>query len=320
MYGITETTVHVTYRPIRLGDLDRRGSLIGKALPDLRLYLVDRYGHPAPYGVAGEIWVGGDGVSEGYLYRDELTAQKFVTDPFSDDSGKVYRSGDLARFLPDGEIEYLGRIDSQIQIRGFRVELGEIETCLASHLGIHETHVVADQGTTDTRLLAYCLGDGKQTPTVGDLRTHLAGRLPDYMIPSHFIFVDAFPLTVNGKLDNQSLPLPESQRDQTETYVAAQNGTEEVIAEAFAEALGVTRVGRDANFFDLGAHSMSIIHVHRRLQQEHGMNVSVVAFYEFPTVHLLATHLMGDPVSDSTGAEATDRAVQRRKARQRRRS
>ena len=319
MYGITETTVHVTYRPIRLGDLDRRGSLIGEALPDLRLYLVDRYGHPAPYGVAGEIWIGGDGVSEGYLYRDELTAQKFVSDPFADYSGKVYRSGDLARFLPDGEIEYLGRIDSQIQIRGFRVELGEIETCLASHLQIHEAHVVADQGTTDTRLLAYCLGDGKQTPTVGDLRTHLAGRLPDYMIPSHFIFLDAFPLTVNGKLDIQSLPLPESQHDQTETCVAAQNGTEEVIAEAFAAALGVTRVSRDANFFDLGAHSMSIIHVHRRLQQEHGMNVSVVAFYEFPTVHLLATHMMGDPVSDSTGAE-TDRAVQRRKARQRRRS
>jgi amino acid adenylation domain-containing protein len=322
MYGITETTVHVTYRPIRLADLDRRRSLIGRALPDLQLYIVDPAGQPAPVGVAGEIWIGGDGVAQGYLRREQLTAEKFTADPFrAEGEGRVYHTGDRARFLPDGDVEYLGRIDSQVQIRGFRVELGEIETRLATHPLVKEAVVVADRQGADSRLIAYCLGADKGHPAASDLRRFLAGNLPEYMMPTHFVCLDAFPLTVNGKLDRRSLPTPEDQEESTDTYVAADNATERAIAATFAKVLGVDRVSREANFFDLGAHSMSIVSVHRHLQQEHGMELSIVSFYEFPTVVSLATHISGAASGEATvvGREATDRAARRRSARQRRR-
>jgi amino acid adenylation domain-containing protein len=322
MYGITETTVHATYRPIRANDLDRRGSLIGEPLPDLRLYIVDMSGNPSPLGVPGELWVGGDGVAGGYLHRSELTAERFTADPFrADGQGRVYRSGDLARFLPDGDIEYLGRIDSQVQIRGFRVELGEIEARLAAHPDISEAVVAADQRGTDTRLIAYCVAASKEATAAADLRRFLGGDLPGYMIPSHFVFLEAFPLTINGKLDHRSLPAPEDQEGRTERYVAPSNETEEAIAATLARVLGVDRVSRDVNFFDLGAHSMSIVRVHRHLKQKHGMDLSIVSFYTFPTVALLAAHIAGRSSGDAAVArnEAADRAELRRRARQRRR-
>lgn len=322
MYGITETTVHVTYRPIRLRDLDRSGSLIGAPLPDLRLYIVDPFGNPSPLGVPGEIWVAGKGVAQGYLRREELTQEKFAVDPFfAAGQQRLYRSGDLARFLPDGDIEYLGRIDSQVQIRGFRVELGEIETRLAAHSSVRAAVVVADERGTDSRLLAYCLAATQQPAVAGDLRRFLAASLPEYMIPSHFVFLDAFPLTINGKLDRRSLPAPEDLDDPADNYVAAANSTEMIIAAAFARVLGVDQVSRDANFFDLGAHSMSIVSVHRHLQQEHGMDLSILSFYEFPTVVSLAAHIAGGPSGEvaDIGREATGRAELRRRSRQRRR-
>jgi amino acid adenylation domain-containing protein len=322
MYGITETTVHATYRPIRVSDLDRRGSLIGEPLPDPRLYIVDRFGNPSPLGVPGELWVGGDGVAGGYLHRPQLTAEKFTADPFrADGQGRVYHSGDLARFLADGDIEYLGRIDSQVQIRGFRVELGEIEARLATHPDVSEAVVVADQPESDTRLIAYCVAAGKERTAAADLRRFLGGSLPGYMIPSHFVFLEAFPLTVNGKLDHRSLPTPEDHEGQTECYVAPSNETEEAIAAALVRVLGVDRVSRNVNFFDLGAHSMSIVRVHRHLKQEHGMDLSIVSFYAFPTVALLAAYIAGGSSGDTVAArnEAADRAELRRRARQRRR-
>ena len=320
MYGITETTVHVTYRPIRLSDLDQRASLIGPPLPDLRLYIVDDHGQPSPLGVPGEIWVGGDGVAQGYLHREQLTSEKFTIDPFRPGGqDRVYRSGDLGRLRPDGDIEYLGRIDSQVQVRGFRVELGEIEARLAMHPLVREAIVIADQQEPATRLVSYCLTATSQRPGLSDLRRFLTSHLPAYMVPSHFVFLDAFPLTINGKLDRARLPAPDGVTDPEKVYVAATNQTERMIAVAFANVLGVEQVSRDGNFFDLGAHSMSIITVHRQLQQEHGVELSIITFYEYPTVASLAMHLSSEEQEDDDGREVTDRAALRLRARRRRR-
>jgi amino acid adenylation domain-containing protein len=320
MYGITETTVHVTHRPIRLRDLDQRASLIGPPLPDLRLYIVDDHGQPSPLGVPGEIWVGGDGVARGYLHREQLTSEKFTIDPFRPGrQDRVYHSGDLGRLRPDGDIEYLGRIDSQVQVRGFRVELGEIEARLAMHPLVREAIVIADQQEPATRLVSYCLAATSQRPGVSDLRRFLTSHLPAYMVPSHFVFLDAFPLTVNGKLDRDRLPAPDGVTDPEKVHVAAANQTERMIAAAFASVLGVEQVSRDDNFFDLGAHSMSIITIHRQLQQEHGVDLSIIAFYEYPTVASLAMHLSNEEHEDDDDREATDRAALRLRARRRRR-
>ncbi|MDP6799043.1 MAG: amino acid adenylation domain-containing protein [SAR202 cluster bacterium] len=290
MYGITETTVHATYRPIRLSDLDRRRSLIGEPLPDLRLYIVDRFGNPSPLGVPGEIWVGGDGVARGYLHRPQLTAQKFTADPFRDyGKGRVYRSGDLARFLPDGDIEYLGRIDSQVQIRGFRVELGEIVTCLSAHPAVTEAVVIADQSESDSRLVAYCVPAAKEQPVAADLRRFLGEGLPDYMIPSHFVFLDAFPLTVNGKLDRASLPDPSMDTSGRSTaFVRPEGEIEERLSSIWQDILGVDRVGAEDEFLDLGGNSMKAIMLTWRVLKELELKLDIREVFEMLTVRKLA--------------------------------
>ena len=319
MYGITETTVHVTHRPVQLDDLDKQGSRIGGPIPDLTLYIVDPYGHPAPLGVPGEIWVGGAGVAAGYLDRQELTAEKFISDPFSTDTAaRVYRSGDVGRLLTDGDVEYLGRMDSQIQLRGFRVELGEIETRLNAYPGVHDSIVVTEQKSEEVRLVAYCVVNPEGAPDAALVRGTLADQLPYYMVPAHILFLDAIPLTVNGKLDRQRLPTPAAPVS-TDTHLAPSSPAEQSIADVLASVLEVDRVSCDANFFELGAHSMSIISVQRYLRQQHGMDVPVVAFYEFPTVAALARHVADDTDHASSQAAASARGARRRGARQRRR-
>ena len=295
MYGITETTVHVTYRPVRRADIlgGKGGSVIGQPIPDLAVHLLDAGFQPVPVGVPGEIHVGGAGLALGYLGRPGLTAERFVPDPFSGISGaRLYRSGDLARRLADGDLEYLGRIDQQVKIRGFRIELGEIEAVLAAQPGVREAVVLAraDSQEGERRLVAYVAGLAGDAADPAALRSALAGRLPDYMLPAAFVFLDALPLTENGKIDRRALPAPEtgSSRDRR----PARDPLERFLAAQFSEVLGLPdEIGIDDDFFELGGTSItSAIFIHR-LQEALGEVVHVVTIFDHPTVASLAEHV-----------------------------
>ncbi len=288
MYGITETTVHVTYRPVRVADL-AGGSRIGQPIPDLAVHLLDGGLQPLPAGVPGEMHVGGAGLAQGYLGRPDLTAERFVPDPFTMAPGaRLYRSGDLARRLPDGDLEYLGRIDQQVKIRGFRIELGEIEAALAVQPGVREAVVLARDG----RLIAYLAGD-EGDPAA--LREALAARLPDYMLPAAFVFLDALPLTENGKVDRRALPAPEAAgAASAPDRVAPRDPLERFLARQFQEVLGLPEdreIGIDEDFFELGGTSItSAIFIHR-LQQALAEVVHVVTIFDHPAVAPLAAFL-----------------------------
>ena len=287
MYGITETTVHVTYRPIRQADLDSgQGSVIGEPIPDLRLYILDAHQEPTPIGVPGEMYVGGAGVARGYLNREELTAQRFVPDPFTPNGARLYRTGDLARRLANGDIEYLGRIDSQVKIRGFRIELGEIESALGSHPAVREAVVLAREDTPgDKRLVAYVVS--AEPPADAEaLRAHIRAALPEYMVPAHFVTLEALPLTENGKVDRKALPAPEHSGSEAE-YVAPRNATEASLAQIWAEVLKLERVGIHDNFFELGGHSLLAVTLIERMRRA-GLNADVRALFATPTVAELA--------------------------------
>ncbi len=213
MYGITETTVHVTYRPVSLADLERPwSSVIGRPLPDLDVYIVDGRRNLVPIGVPGEMLVGGAGVSRGYLRRPELSGERFFEDTIGGrPGGRLYKTGDLARYLPNGDVEYLGRIDHQVKIRGFRIELGEIESVLEQHAAVREAVVLArEDAPGDKRLIGYLVCAGGQEPTVGELRAFLKEKLPEYMVPAAFVLLGELPLTSNGKVDRKALPAPEA--------------------------------------------------------------------------------------------------------------
>ncbi len=291
MYGITETTVHVTYREISRAEVESgRGSLIGRPIPHLTVHLLDASGLLAPVGVAGEIQVGGAGVAAGYLGRPELTAQRFVPDPFSGEPGaRLYRSGDLARRLPDGDLEYWGRIDHQVKIRGFRIELGEIEAALAGVTGVREAVVMA----REQQLVAYLVAD--RPPTLTDLRAELGRRLPDYMLPSALVVLDALPLTASGKVDRRALPAPGTERSAVGgSYREPATGIERFLAGLFREVLPVDKVGVDDDFFALGGDSISGALLINRLQQELGEIVHVVVIFDAPTVAKLAEYLRAE--------------------------
>jgi amino acid adenylation domain-containing protein/non-ribosomal peptide synthase protein (TIGR01720 family) len=270
MYGITETTVHVTYRPISLEDLEAgEGSVIGVPIPDLRLFVLDPYGSPVPIGVPGEMYVGGAGVSRGYLDRAELTAQRFVPDPFGVDGARLYRTGDLARRLENGDLEYLGRIDDQVKIRGFRIELGEIEAVLARHPGVSEAVVLArEDAGLDKRLVAYVVPTGSRTELIEPLKAHLRAKLPEYMVPAHYVVLEQLPITPNGKTDRKALPAPDyGRREDERPYVAPRTPVEETLARIWADVLGAPRVSIDDNFFELGGDSILTIQVIARCRQ-----------------------------------------------------
>ena len=256
MYGITETTVHTTFYRVVAEDLvPGAPNRVGVPLADLSVHLLDGHGQLVPIGVAGEIHVGGPGVASGYLNRPELTAQRFVPDPFGGPGERLYRSGDIARRRLDGSLEFVGRIDDQVKIRGFRVELGEIEAALAAVDGVREARVLV-RGDV---LVAYLTADG-ELPGPAELRAVLSVGLPEYMIPAAFVPLDGLPLTVNGKLDRRALPAPDAQALPTgAVYVAARTPDEERIAGIWAEVLGVERVGVHDSFFDLGGHSIRAV-------------------------------------------------------------
>lgn len=291
MYGITETTVHVTYRPIRAADVtSTSGSMIGRAIADLHTYVLDQQLQPVPINVPGELYVGGVGVGRGYLRRPELTAERFIPDPFSDQPGaRLYRTGDLARYRPDGDLEYLGRLDHQVKIRGFRIELGEIETALAQHPAVREVVVLArEDAPDDKRLVAYVVVKPELSPSLGDLRDFLKVKLPDYMVPAAFVLLEALPLTPNGKVDRRALPAPEDARPQLESgFVAPRTPVEERLAEIWATVLGVKPVGVHDNFFELGGDSILSIQVVGRARRA-GLHLTPRQLFQYPTIAQLA--------------------------------
>ncbi|WP_153019910.1 amino acid adenylation domain-containing protein, partial [Pseudomonas aeruginosa] len=259
MYGITETTVHVTYRPVSEADL--KGGLvspIGGTIPDLSWYILDRDLNPVPRGAVGELYIGRAGLARGYLRRPGLSATRFVPNPFPGGAGeRLYRTGDLARFQADGNIEYIGRIDHQVKVRGFRIELGEIEAALAGLAGVRDAVVLAHDGVGGTQLVGYVVADSAEDAERlrESLRESLKRHLPDYMVPAHLMLLERMPLTVNGKLDRQALPQPDASLSQ-QAYRAPGSELEQRIAAIWAEILGVERVGLDDNFFELGGHSL----------------------------------------------------------------
>ncbi|MGK7875560.1 MAG: amino acid adenylation domain-containing protein [Xenococcaceae cyanobacterium] len=284
MYGITETTVHVTYRQLTVADLDSHASLIGYRIPDLQVYVLDRHEQPLPIGVPGEIYVGGAGLARGYLNCPELTAARFIPHPFSTrKDARLYKTGDLARYLPSGELEYLDRIDNQVKIRGFRIELGEIEAVLASHQKVRQAVAIAiEDRLGNKRLVAYIV-PFVEPPTAGELRCFLKQRLPEYMLPSAFVPIAAMPLTPNGKANRSRLPDPEADGMPSGEFVPPQTQTQELIANIFTAVLGVP-AGIYDNFFELGGHSLLAAEIVSRLRQAFEIDVPMRSLFESPTV------------------------------------
>jgi amino acid adenylation domain-containing protein len=314
MYGPTETTVWSTSYLIK-----QVGSSvsIGRPIANTQIYVLDESHEPVPVGEIGELFIGGDSVARGYWMSPELTAERFtVVPPLS--SQRLYRTGDLARFLPDGNIEYLGRADYQIKLRGHRIEPGEIEAFLEQCRGVRQAVVVLREDRDgDKRLVAYLVASAGSPQSPSELRATLASKLPDYMVPSAFVFLPAFPLTDNGKIDRKALlKLPPPNLSAQAAEGASEVGTEmeQVVARAWREALGVPSVGLTDNFFDLGAHSLTVAEVQSRLQQDLGREVALVDLFEFSTVATLAAHLDGGQTAAAMN-QASSRAQRRRMAR-----
>lgn len=307
MYGITETTVHVTYRPLSAADVGR-GSVIGVPLRDLTLELRDEQGRLVQGGERGEMWVGGAGVARGYLSRPELTAQRFV----EVDGKRCYRSGDLARRLPDGDIEYLGRADRQVKLRGHRIEPGEVESVLAEASGVRSSLVIMREDTPgDQRLVAYVLKQPGQTPQAEDLRTLLSGRLPAHMVPGAFVILSEFPLTTNGKLDERSLPKP---TPATAPDRVQGQSIEETIESLWRALIGTdAAIGIDDNFFDIGGHSLLLVQMHEHLRVQFNTDLTGVELFEYPTIRSLADRIRARASSPAVASD-TCRATRQRNA------
>jgi amino acid adenylation domain-containing protein len=313
-YGPTEASIDVTCwvcRPENGSRSNRERVPIGRPIANTQIYILDSHLQPVPVGVPGELHIAGVGLARGYLNRPDFTAEKFIPKPFSNEPGaRLYKTGDLARYLLDGNIEFLGRLDHQVKVRGFRIELGEIEAVLAQHPGVRETVVLAREDATeehhadqnqkskienlksDKRLVAYVVPKQEPAPTINGLRSFLKEKLPEYMIPSAFVFLDTIPLTPNGKMDRKALPAPDQNRPEPEeNYVAPRTPVEELLAEIWAEVLKLHKVGIRDNFFELGGHSLLATQVISRLCNSFKVEVPLRALFESPTVAGLAERI-----------------------------
>ncbi|HEX2163565.1 MAG TPA: phosphopantetheine-binding protein, partial [Thermoanaerobaculia bacterium] len=303
---------------------------IGHPIANIQLHVLDPELNPVPIGVAGELHLAGVGLARGYLGRPDLTAERFVPDPFgSHPGGRLYRTGDLVRWLPSGHLEFLGRIDHQVKVRGFRIELGEVETALEAAPEVREVAVLArTYGAGDRRLVAWVVprdgaagGEAAAEPLGEALRRRLRARLPEYMVPAAFVELPRLPRTANGKVDLAALPDPEAVRPELAAAFAEPAGElERTVAAVWREALGVDRVGRDDNFFDLGGHSLLLVQVATELRRRLERELPLTLFFQHPTVASLAAHLGGaDEPSLAAESErvASQAAAGRERMRQR---
>jgi hypothetical protein len=324
-YGPTETTIGPTFYKHN-GKHDKSLTIpIGKPIPNIQIFILDKYGQLVPAGLSGEICIGGVGLARGYLNRPELTEEKFVKNPFYSDpldnkqsfsSPKIYRTGDLGRYLADGTIEFLGRVDYQVKIRGFRIELGEIEAIIEFHPGVRQAVVILRDEPPDTKkLVAYLVPTSGTTIKLSDLRRFIREKLPEYMVPSAFVIMDEFPLTPNGKVDRFALPAPTTDRMEDDiNYVSPTTNLEKVIASIWEEVLNVDRVGLNDNFFDMGGHSLLVAKAHSRLQIELVREFSLINLFRYPTVSTLAEFLSGDVEESIAIQETIERADKQRNA------
>jgi len=290
-YGSTETHVATSYT---LSSPSREWPAlppIGRPISNAQIYLLDRFLQPVPVGAYGELYIGGDGLAREYLHQPQLTAEKFVPDPFSATPGaRLYKTGDLVRYLPDGNIEFLGRIDHQVKIRGFRIELGEIEAGIAQHPAVREIAVIAREAVPgDKRLVAYVVAASPAADLVGQLRALLRVSLPEYMLPSDYVFLAALPVLPNGKLDRRALPPPSAARRGLDTpFVAPRTSVEETLAGIWSEVLGLDRVGIQDNFLELGGNSLSATQVISRVIKRFELELPIQFLFQTPTVAEMA--------------------------------
>ena len=295
LYGPTEGTIICASHPVpRRGGVERR--MLGSPLPGASLYVCDPAGGVVPPAMPGELWIGGPGVARGYLGRPELTADRFVPDPFSrEPGGRLYRTGDRVRWLPDGTLEFLGRVDRQVKVRGFRIEPGEIEAVLERHPAVRGAAVVVREDRPgDRRVVAYLQADG--VVAADEVRELVRASLPEYMVPAAFVALDALPLTPTGKLDRRALPAPEApEADEVEPRTEL----ERAIAEVWAGVLGIPRVATGASFFDLGGNSLLVVQLVARLEAALGRKVAALDVFQHPSVAALARHLSGGEAAET---------------------
>jgi len=289
-YGPSETHAATSFTLAGLARNWPRLPSIGYRVPHAQVYVLDERLQLVPIGVSGELYIGGAGLARGYLNRADLTAERFLPDPFAPiPGGRLYKSGDLARLRTDGNIEFLGRIDQQVKVRGFRIELGEIEAVLKQHENVRDAVAVACEKLGQKRLAAYVVLDGRASVSTSELRAHLKQSLPEYMIPSAFIKLSELPLTASGKVNRQALPSPDNAfQESGEDYVAARNPVEDVLAAIWAEVLSAERVSVTDNFFDLGGHSLLATQLTSRLQEAFKVEVPLRKLFECPTVESLS--------------------------------
>jgi len=294
-YGPTETVVGCCVYEIPDGDTNAGPVPIGRPIANTNIYLLDKNLRPVATGVPGELYIGGDGLARGYLAQPQITAERFIPHPFSEKAGeRIYRTGDMARYRDNGEIEYLGRVDHQVKVRGFRVELGEIEAVLRQHPQINEVVVMTrEEVLGDRRIVAYIVSPEGADVSVNDIRRFLSVKLPEYMMPSSFVTLSALPLTPNGKVDREALPAPGLGRaGMEEAYVAPRTVLEEAVARIWAETIGIELLGVHDNFFELGGHSLLATQVISRIREEFEVELPVRMMFEGMTVAEMAAAIV----------------------------
>jgi acyl-CoA synthetase (AMP-forming)/AMP-acid ligase II/acyl carrier protein len=289
--GATEATIWSNFYPVGHVPPEWVSIPYGKPIQNASYYILNSCLEPCPVGVPGDLYIGGECLCSGYANEPELTASKFLPDPFGGQPGsRIYRTGDLARFFRDGNIEFLGRIDHQVKIRGFRIELGEVESSLAQHPGVRESVVMAwGEKRGEKTLVAYVVPTAEGGPTVTDLRTFLRDKLPEYMVPSFFLMLDQIPLTANGKVDRRALPAPDNARPGLEeSFVGPRTPIEKALVEIWTDVLGINRIGVNDSFFDLGGHSMLATQLVSRARQAFKVNFPLQRLFSAPTIFSMA--------------------------------
>ncbi|WP_407900825.1 amino acid adenylation domain-containing protein, partial [Scytonema sp. NUACC26] len=307
LYGPTEAAVDVTFWQCKDSVTNQKTVPIGRPIANIQIYLLDKYLNPVAVGVTGEVYIGGVGVGRGYLNHPDLTAEKFIPNLFSQEAARFYKTGDLARYLPNGEIEYIGRIDNQVKLRGFRIELGEIETLITQHPAVRETVVVVDSDSASSqRIVAYVVPQKEQTLTMIELRSFLESKLPNYMVPAVFVILEALPLTPNGKVNRKALSTPEfTQVLPPSRIILPSTLIENLLAGIWAEVLGIDKIGIDNNFFELGGHSLIATRVISQIRQVFQVELPLHYLFEKPTIARLAKEIE-KAIKVGLGVEATN--------------